>query len=231
MKNHFPGLFCGNTDSLRPSKKEISRKSSPERHLEWVEQWHGVCKSRAADRNIKKTLARQKANIGLDLNRVEMAHESKSKYKEIYLGEQKNVGVNSMEFTALNKGETVGKGLGLVCRTKTSQSEVKGTATQNKTDREGLELVRGTKESQAEVKRNRGAKQNNRWRRPGTSARNRRKSIGRQRKPRRKTKQTHWRRPGTSQSEDRKPRRKTTQTLWRRPGTSARNRRKSIGSS
>ena len=89
-----------------------------------------------------------------------MAHESKSKYKEIYLGEQKNVGVNSMEFTALNKGETVGKGLGLVCRTKTSQSEVKGTATQNKTDREGLELVRGTKESQAEVKRNRGAKQN-----------------------------------------------------------------------
>ena len=83
-----------------------------------------------------------------------MAHESKSKHKEIYLEEQKNAGVNSMEIAALNKSEPVGK---------------------------GLEVLHGTKEWQPDKKGNHRAKQNKSgdgdWRRPGTSARNRWKSI------------------------------------------------------
>ena len=54
-----------------------------------------------------------------------MSHETKGKHKEIYIGEQKKVGVNSMEFAALNKREAAGKGLGLVCLTEESQSELK----------------------------------------------------------------------------------------------------------
>ena len=98
-----------------------------------------------------------------------MAHESKSKHKEIYLGEQKNVGVNSMEIAALNKTEPVGK---------------------------GLEVLHGTKEWQPDKKGNRRTKQTNLETETGEGA-EQMKLVGRQRKPQRKTKQNRWRRPGT----------------------------------
>ena len=144
-----------------------------------------------------------------------MAHESKSKHKEIYLGEQKNVGVNSMEIAALNKREPVRKGLEVLHGTK--ERIRKETAAQSKTNLEtetggGLELVRGTDEvsrktketaaqnktkplekawnycaKQTEVNRRHEKPQlkteQSRWGRPGTIARNKRKSIGRQRTP------------------------------------------------
>ena len=59
----------------------------------------------------------------------EMAHETKGKY----LGEQKNVGMNTTKNTALNKGEPVAEGLELVRGTNGSQSKPKETAVQNKT--------------------------------------------------------------------------------------------------
>ena len=46
MRNHFQGLYCGNTLSLRPARTTVRHKSWPERHLQWEEQWHGECKSR-----------------------------------------------------------------------------------------------------------------------------------------------------------------------------------------
>ena len=52
--------------------------------------------------------------------------------KEINLGIQKNVGVNTMEIAALNKREPVRKGLELVRGTKESQSKIKETVAQNK---------------------------------------------------------------------------------------------------
>ena len=81
-----------------------------------------------------------------------MAHETEGKDKEMHLGKQKNVGVNTMEIVALNKKEPVEKGLELVLWPKGSQSEDKGNsdAKQNKATGEGLELVCGTKGSQSE---------------------------------------------------------------------------------
>ena len=76
-----------------------------------------------------------------------MAHKANGKHEEIYLGKQKNVGVNTMDIAALNKREPVGEGLGLPCGMEESLSGDKGNrgAKQNKAAREGLELVRGTK--------------------------------------------------------------------------------------
>ena len=106
-----------------------------------------------------------------------MVHETKVKHNEKYLGEQKNVGVNTMENTALNKSEPVAK---------------------------GLELVGGTNGSQRKPKKPRRKTKQNRWRSPGKSAWIKRKSIGRQTKPRRKTKKSRRRRPGTSARNKRK---------------------------
>ena len=77
--------------------------------------------------------------------------------------------------TAAQTETAAGEGLELVREQKEVSRKTKETAAQNKTAAsEGLELVRGTKGSQSEDKGNRGAKQNSRWRRPGTSARNKR---------------------------------------------------------
>ena len=96
-------------------------------------------------------------------------------HEEIYLGKQKNVGVNTMEIAALNKREPVGEGLGLPCGMEESLSGDKGNrgAKQNKAAREGLELVCGTKGRQSEdnghcqeYKRNpvvRGSRFENEW--------------------------------------------------------------------
>ena len=146
MKIHFPGLYRGNTHSLWPSKTTFPNKSWPERHLEWDEQWHPVCKSRAGPENSMKKLARQKADIGLHTHPIVWRRSTtkgserlrqknpSGKMKEIYLGIQKNVGVNTMEIAALNKREPVGEGLELVRGTKESQSKIKETAAQNKTE-------------------------------------------------------------------------------------------------
>ena len=57
-----------------------------------------------------------------------MAHDARGKHKEIYLGIQKNVGVNTMEIAAINKREPVQEGLELPRGTKESPSEDKETA-------------------------------------------------------------------------------------------------------
>ena len=56
----------------------------------------------------------------------EMAHKAKGKDEEVYLVKLKNVGVNTMEITALNKREPVGEGLELPCGTEESLSGDKG---------------------------------------------------------------------------------------------------------
>ena len=74
-----------------------------------------------------------------------------------------------------------------------------------------------------------------RWRKPGTSARYKRKSVGN--KGNRSTKQNKAAGEGLelvrdtkgSQSETKGTARKTKQSRWRRPGTSARYKRKSGG--
>ena len=91
-----------------------------------------------------------------------MGRETKGKHKEICLGKQKNVVVDAMEIASLNKREPVGEGLGLLRE-------------QKKVNRKKRKSKRKTKQS--------------RRRRPGTSARDKRKSVGRQSKLRRKTKQ------------------------------------------
>ena len=81
---------------------------------------------------------------------------------------------------------------------KSTGRERKPRREQNKVAGEGMELERGTKESEPEEKETAAWTKQSRWRRPGTSARNKRKSTGRERKPQRKTKHGCWRRPGTS---------------------------------
>ena len=54
-----------------------------------------------------------------------------------------------------------------------------------------------------------------RWRRTGTSTRNKSQSVGEQRKPRRKTKQTRWRRPETSTGKKRKQRARSDHPIRR----------------
>ena len=85
------------------------------------------------------------------------------------------------ENRAVKQNKINGEGLGLVHRTRGSQSEDKEKcgAKQNGINGKGLGLVRGTKGSKSEDKGNCGPKQN-KWRRPGTTGRNKRKSAGRQ---------------------------------------------------
>ena len=73
------------------------------------------------------------------------------KHKEIYLGKQWNVSVNTMEIGALNEREAVGEGLELLREAKESPSEDRENrgAKQNKDAGEGLELVHGTNGSQS----------------------------------------------------------------------------------
>ena len=114
-------------------------------------------------------LARQKADIGLHPHAIiwrrsttkgsgqlrqrmwagkwnEMAQDT----EEIHLGEQKNMGVNTMKSAALNKKESAGG---------------------------GLELVREQRESVGRKRKARRKTKESRWRRPGTSVRNKRKSV------------------------------------------------------
>ena len=102
-KNHVPGRYCGKTHWLRPSQTTCSHKSWPERHVQWEEQRHGVCKSRAAHENTMKNISKTKGSVGFIRSEQLRQKNVSGKHKEIYLGKQKNVGVNSKEIAALNK--------------------------------------------------------------------------------------------------------------------------------
>ena len=169
-RNHFPGLYCRNTHSLRPSKTTFPHKCWPERHLGWEEQWHGVCKSRAGHgntiKNVSKTKGKRKASFAsyclkkVDNKRRRAIRQrnvsgkmkrngarDEGKQKEIYLGKQWNVNVNTMAIGALNEREAVGEGLELLREAKESPSEDRENrgAKQNKDAGEGLELTCGRK--------------------------------------------------------------------------------------
>ena len=84
------------------------------------EQWRAICKSRVGHentiKNISKTKGRHRASFAsyclekVD-NKEQRAIKTKEcgKMKEINLGKQKNVGVNTMEFAALNKTKAMEK--------------------------------------------------------------------------------------------------------------------------
>ena len=123
MKIHFPGPYCGNNHSLRPSKMTYPHKSWPERHLEWDEQWHGVCKSRPGHGNTMKNISKTKGRHGASfasycLEKVDNKGQRAIKTKECErqnernaardkreaqrnkYWETKNVGVNTMKISA-----------------------------------------------------------------------------------------------------------------------------------
>ena len=237
MKNHFPGLYCGNSHSLLPSKTTFPRQSCPGRHLQREEQreWYDVCKSRAAHGNtmkkISKTKDRRTASFAsYCLKKVDNKRQRAITQKNIS-GKMKRNGArdkrmgawkpwNSLRWTkrvgawrpgtsARNKRKSIG-----------SKENSGAKKKQNKKDKaagEGLELVRETKGSQSEARKTPAQKKTkqkrqSRWRRPGTSARNKRKSIGSKENSGAKKNKTKQKR----------------QSRWRRPGTSARNKRKSI---
>ena len=159
-----------------PARTTFRHKSWPERHLQWDQ--HGMAYANP-DLGMEiqwNTLARQKADIGLHSHPIvsrrsttkdnewlwqknvseikRMAHETRAKRKQIYLGKQKNVGVTTMENAALNKRESAGKGLELLCGTEESQSENKGNPSEKQQEVAGedLDLVRETTESHSKDK-------------------------------------------------------------------------------
>ena len=188
VKDHFPGLYRGNTHSLWPSKTTFPHKSWPERHLEWEEQWHGVCKSRAAHGNTKKNISKTKGRHGASFasyclekveNKGQQAIKTKNvsgKMKRNYARDKRYVSRETKECGREYDGKrcaeqkrAAGEGLELVRWIKGVSRKRKEIASQNKRKPhrktkenriEALELVRGTKGSQSRDKWNRGAKQN-----------------------------------------------------------------------
>ena len=137
MKKHFPRLYSGKTHSLRPRKTTFSHQSWPERHLQREEQWHDVCKFRAAPGNTMTNISKTKDRHGASfasycLEKVDNKGPWAIKTKECerrnetkWRMRQKNAGVNALEIAALNKTGPAGEGLELVRGTKGSQSTTK----------------------------------------------------------------------------------------------------------
>ena len=139
-------------------------------------------KTKECERQNETKNARETKECGREYKRGRGARQNKTAGKGPGLVRgTKGSKSEDKENRAAKQNKINGEGLGLVHRTRGSQSEDKEKcgAKQNGIDGKGLGLVRGTKGSKSEDKRNCGPKQN-KWRRPGTTGRNKRKSAGRQ---------------------------------------------------
>ena len=171
MKDHFPGLYCRKTHSLRPRKTTFSHQSWLERHLQREEQRHDVCKSRAAHGNEMKNISKTKDWHGASLasyslekvdNKGQWANKTKEYQRQNETKCRTRQKVNTKKYISVNKGMWAWIQWKWLRWTKESQSEDERNrdAKRNKVAGGGLQLLCGTTGSQSEDRGNRGAKQN-----------------------------------------------------------------------
>ena len=166
IKNHFPGLCCGNSDYLLPSETTFPRQSCPGRHLQREEQWFDVCKSRAAHGNTMKKISKTKDRHGASFasycsKKVDDKRQRAIRQKNIS-GKMKRNGArdkrmrawkpwNSLRWT--KRAGAWRPGTSARNKRKSIGSKENSGAKQNKAAGEGLELVRETKGSQSEARK------------------------------------------------------------------------------
>ena len=159
-KNHFSGPYCGKNQLLQHRGRHFPHKAWPERHLEREGQCRGVCKSRAGQGNTIKYISKTKERNGA-----------------------------SFASYCLEKIDNKGKP---ATRQKNVSGGMKGNATRDKRDTR-INISQQQKDVGRECSGNRCTEESRAvW-------------LKRmQRKPRRKTKHRHWRKPGTRARNKRK---------------------------